>query len=148
MFGKSSESVVSDRHSHSVIQDGVTVSGSIEAKGDLRLDGSIEGKLVVSERLTVGASGRVMADIDAGEIIVMGLIEGTVRARRRLELRKGAKVVGDVTCPILVVEEGVFFHGNSNMKEESETTSFLGTVPGGAAKSEKDEEEKYQQIYQ
>lgn len=148
MFGKSTESAVGDRHAHSVIQDGVQVTGSVEAKGDLRLDGAVDGKLHVSERLTIGASGRVTADIDAGEIIVMGQIEGKVRARRRLELRKGARVVGDVTCPVLVVEEGVYFHGNANMNQESETSAILGTVPGGAGKKEKDEEEKYQQIYQ
>ena len=145
MFGKNSESTSSDRHSHSILQDGLTIVGNIEAKGDVRLDGRLEGKVVVSERLTIGASGVVTASIDAGEVVVMGRVEGSICARRRLELRKGAQMVGDVTTPILVIEEGVHFHGNSNMKAESDAASFLGTVEGGATRKE---DENYQQLYQ
>jgi cytoskeletal protein CcmA (bactofilin family) len=147
MFGKSSESTSSDRHSHSVLQDGLSIVGSVEAKGDVRFDGRLEGKISVSERLTIGVSGVMAASVEAGEVIVMGTVEGSIRARRRLELRKGAKVVGDVTTPILLIEEGVYFHGNSNMKAEAETPAFLGTVPGGAGQK-KEEDEALQQLYQ
>jgi cytoskeletal protein CcmA (bactofilin family) len=147
MFGKSGESTSSDRHSHSVVQEGMAIVGNIEAMGDVRFDGRLDGKISVSERLTVGTSGALTANIDASEVVVMGSVEGSIRARKRLELRKGARVVGDVTTPILLIEEGVFFHGNSNMKAEAETPSFLGTVPGGAAQKQ-EQGEPLQQVYQ
>jgi len=149
MFGKNVEAISNDRHSHSIVQDGMVILGTIDAKGDVRLDGRLDGKITVSERLTIGASGILNADVEAAEIVVMGQVEGSIRASRRLELRKGAKVVGDITTPTLVIEEGVHFHGNSNMQPESETTPILATLPGGAAaRSQETEEEAYPQAYQ
>ena len=116
MFGRGNETASGDRHAHSILQDGMVVQGTLEAKGDVRLDGRLEGKIHVSERLTVGSSGVLHADVEAGEVIIMGVVEGTIRAHRRLELRKGARVVGDIAAPILMIEEGVHFHGNCNMR--------------------------------
>lgn len=147
MFGKSTESASPDRHSHSVLQDGMTIVGTVEAQGDVRFDGRLEGKLLASERVTIGCSGNLLASVEAGEVIVMGSVEGSIRARKRLELKKGAKVVGDITTPVLVIEEGVYFHGNANMKLEAETPSFLGTVQGGAAQK-KEGDDSLQQVYQ
>jgi cytoskeletal protein CcmA (bactofilin family) len=116
MFGRGSEATSGDRHAHSILQEGMLVVGTMEAKGDVRLDGRLDGKILVSERLTVGTSGVLHADVEAGEAIIMGAVEGTIRAHRRLELRKGARVVGDIASPILMIEEGVHFHGNCNMR--------------------------------
>lgn len=118
MFGKGTEDGGGDRHGHSIFQQGIVVRGEIDAKGDVRFDGVLEGRISVSGRLTVGAGGALTAEVEASEVIVMGKVEGKIRAHRRLELLKGARIHGDVTTPILVVEEGVVFQGNSNMLQE------------------------------
>jgi cytoskeletal protein CcmA (bactofilin family) len=103
----------------------------------------------VSERLTVGASGVLNADVEAGEVIVMGAVEGTIRAQRRLELRKGARVVGDIAAPILMIEEGVHFHGNCNMRPDEASPAEPGfearALTVGEVSSEKS---RYEKIYQ
>ena len=149
MFGKGSESASGDRHAHSILQDGMFVQGTLDAKGDVRLDGRMEGKLHVSERLTVGAAGVLNADVEAGEVIIMGAVEGTIRAHRRLELRKGARVVGDIAAPILMIEEGVHFHGNCNMRP-GEVPSAEPNFETQALTAEEDSSEKnrYEKIYQ
>jgi len=123
MFGKSTEPAVrnsgGEKHNQSILQDGVTIRGDVDAKGDVRLDGCLEGKIRVSERLTIGTGGNVKAEVDASDVIVMGTFEGTIRAKRRLEPRKGARVVGDVSTPVLIIEEGVHFEGHSKMGEAS-----------------------------
>jgi cytoskeletal protein CcmA (bactofilin family) len=121
MFGKSSEPLQrspiggGDRSGQSILQEGVVVRGDLEAKGDVRLDGRLEGKVKVSERLTIGSSGHVVAEIDAKDVIVMGKVEGSIVATGRIELKKGAHIEGDIQSPILVVEEGVYFDGRSRM---------------------------------
>jgi cytoskeletal protein CcmA (bactofilin family) len=149
MFGKRDETASGDRHAHSILQDGMVVQGVVDAKGDVRLDGHLEGKLHVSERLTVGASGVLNAGVEAGEVIVMGAIEGTIRARRRIELRKGARVVGDISAPILVIEEGVHFHGNCNM-QPGEAPSAEPDLKTQALTVGEDpfEKNRYEKIYQ
>ncbi len=130
MFGKGSDEGGGDRHGHSIFQQGILVRGEIDAKGEVRFDGRLEGKIKVTGRLTIGSGGILTADVEASEVVVMGRVEGKIRAHRRLELLKGARVDGDVTTPILVVEEGVMFQGNSNMQqEELEPASDDGKVP-------------------
>lgn len=149
MFGRGNETASGDRHAHSILQDGMVVQGTLEAKGDVRLDGRLEGKIHVSERLTVGSSGVLHADVEAGEVIIMGVVEGTIRAHRRLELRKGARVVGDIAAPILMIEEGVHFHGNCNMRPGE----VPAEAPGFEAHTltvgeESPETSRYEKVYQ
>ena len=136
MFGKLTTPLAGERHGHSVLQEGVAFRGEFEAKGDVRLDGRLEGKLVVENRLTIGACGQINADVEAAEIVVMGAVRGSVFAHRRLELRKGALLVGNVTTPVLVVEEGVHFHGSSNMSPQGESTPIEPTILSKAERSE------------
>jgi cytoskeletal protein CcmA (bactofilin family) len=149
MFGKGTEASGGDRHVHSILQDGMVVQGTLEAKGDVRLDGRLEGKIRVTERLTVGTSGVLSADVEAGEAIIMGTVEGTIKAHRRLELRKGARVIGDISSPILMIEEGVHFHGNCNMLPSGASVDSLGLESIAAPGRERtSEEKKYEQLYQ
>jgi cytoskeletal protein CcmA (bactofilin family) len=139
MFNKATETPNRERHNHSIVQEGVTVKGEIQANGDVRLDGRLEGKLVANEKVTIGATGVLVAEVEAGEVIVMGSVEGNIRAHKRLELRKGARVIGDLATPVLVVEEGVYFHGNSNMSQESASNPSFGILAGGRSDAAKEE---------
>jgi len=113
MFGRQSESGVA--RSQSLIQEGVAVRGDIKAEGDIRLDGMLEGALVTKSRLTVGGTGVVHADLEAGEVLVMGKVCGKIVGHKRIELRKGAHVEGDLSTQAIVIEEGVFFRGHCQM---------------------------------
>jgi cytoskeletal protein CcmA (bactofilin family) len=113
MFGKQPDSAVS--RSQSLIQEGVSIRGEVRSEGDLRLEGTLEGLLVTGARVIVGATGKAIADLEADEVIVMGHVEGRIVGHRRIELRKGAHVEGDLISKSLVIEEGVFFQGLAQM---------------------------------
>jgi cytoskeletal protein CcmA (bactofilin family) len=125
VFGKAVEAARGDHRGHSILQEGMSIRGELDATGDVRLDGHLEGKISVSDRLTIGEGGNLVADVVAGEVVVMGSIQGNIQAHRRIEIRKGAVVVGDVTTPVLVIEEGVRFHGHSNMSAEGSGKPIL-----------------------
>ncbi len=113
MFSKGAETGVT--RSQSLIQEGMTVRGDMKAEGDIRLDGAIEGSLVSKSRVIIGGTGMIHADLEAAEVLVMGRVHGKVIGHRRVELRKGAHVEGDITTQALVIEEGVFFRGLCQM---------------------------------
>jgi cytoskeletal protein CcmA (bactofilin family) len=113
MFSKGAEASVT--RSQSLIQEGTSVRGDMKAEGDIRLDGSIEGSLVSKSRVIIGGTGMIHADLEAAEILVMGRVHGKIIGHRRVELRKGAHVEGDITTQALVIEEGVFFRGLCQM---------------------------------
>ncbi|MBI4906792.1 MAG: polymer-forming cytoskeletal protein [Acidobacteria bacterium] len=91
----------------------VMIKGQILSREDLYLDGELEGTVELQEhRLTIGPNGRVQANIKAREICVIGTIHGNVEATDKLEIRKEAKLIGDIRTARIVIEDGAYFKGS------------------------------------
>jgi cytoskeletal protein CcmA (bactofilin family) len=91
----------------------VTIKGQIFSREDLLVDGEIEGAIELNDhRLTVGPNGRVRAGIKAREIVVLGSIDGNVEALDKIDIRKDAKLVGDIKTARIVIEDGAYFKGS------------------------------------
>src|SRR5437870_6409826 len=91
----------------------VTIKGQIFSREDLIVDGEIEGGIELNDhRLTVGPNGRVRAGIKAREIVVLGTIDGNVEALDRIDIRKDAKLIGDIKTARIIIEDGAYFKGS------------------------------------
>ncbi len=91
----------------------VMVKGQIFSREDLTIDGEVEGTVELQEhRLTVGPNGKVQAGIKAREIVVLGAVHGNVEATDKIEIRKDAKLVGDIKTARIVIEDGAYFKGS------------------------------------
>lgn len=96
-----------------VIGKSVTIKGQIFSREDLVVDGEMEGAIELNDhRLTVGPNGRVRAGIKAREIVVLGQIDGNVEALDRIDIRKDAKLVGDIKTARIIIEDGAYFKGS------------------------------------
>lgn len=96
-----------------VLGKSVIVKGQIFSREDLTIDGEVEGTVELQEhRLTVGPNGKVMASIKAREIVVLGTIHGNVETTDKIDIRKEAKLVGDIKTARIVIEDGAYFKGN------------------------------------
>ena len=88
----------------SVVSSGMIIRGDIAFTGVLRVDGYIEGRLEAQSDqalLVVGETATLRGDVSAVDAIICGLVVGNVVVQRFLELRPGARVIGDVTyCQI------------------------------------------------
>jgi cytoskeletal protein CcmA (bactofilin family) len=79
----------------------------------LTIDGEVEGTIEMQEhRLTVGPNGKVRASVKAREVIVLGTLHGNVETGDRIDIRKEAKLVGDIRTARIVIEDGAYFKGN------------------------------------
>jgi cytoskeletal protein CcmA (bactofilin family) len=97
------------------------VRGELSGKDDLTVDGEIEGTVhMASARVTVRTEGLVRATVMAHEVIVMGRIEGEIRATGRVELRSGAVVVGDIFATRLSMEDGAMLRGHVDPERATE----------------------------
>lgn len=104
-----------------VIGREIKFRGEISGSTDLLIDGEVDGIIrLTAARLTVRADGRVRATIFAQDIVVVGLIDGEIRATGRVELRDGAVVVGDVFAASLSIEEGATLRGSVDPSRASE----------------------------
>lgn len=105
--------VESSRGGVAVLGKSVIVKGQIFSREDLTIDGEVEGTVELQEhRLTVGPNGKVMATIKAREICVIGTVNGNVEASDKIDIRKDAKLVGDIRTARIVIEDGAYFKGN------------------------------------
>ena len=91
----------------------VKIVGQIYTKEDLYVDGEVEGTVESTEhKLTVGPNGMVKATVRAREVVVLGSITGNVEATDKLEIRKDAKLVGDIKTARIIIEDGAYFKGS------------------------------------
>ena len=98
----------------------VTVKGQIFAREDLTIDGEVEGTVECQEhRLTIGPNARVQAGLKAREIIIHGSIQGNVDATDKIDIKKEAKLVGDIKTSRIVIEDGAYFKGSIDIQRET-----------------------------
>jgi len=98
------------------ISRGVEVSGEVLFADALQVEGKVSGKLTSeSGALTIEQSGDIQADVDVGVCIIRGSLHGNVNARSRVEIYKTGRVEGDITTPVLLVEEGSMLSGAITM---------------------------------
>jgi cytoskeletal protein CcmA (bactofilin family) len=91
----------------------VKVVGQIFSKEDLYVDGDLEGSVEALEhKLTIGPNGTVHAGIKAREVLALGTIHGNVEATEKIEIRKDAKLVGDIRTARIIIEDGAYFKGS------------------------------------
>ncbi len=103
---------------NSIIGPGTRFNGECDVEGTIRIDGEFEGKLKVSKVVIIGKTGAVKGDVKSAEVIVGGKVVGTILGDNRVELQAGAHIEGDLQTKSLIVDEGVFFHGECKMKDE------------------------------
>nr|WP_318686719.1 polymer-forming cytoskeletal protein [uncultured Acetatifactor sp.] len=100
-------------------------TGDFTAKGSVRLDGKMNGDMRVGGTLIIGAAGSVNGDITAAAVMIGGEVMGNVTAPEKAELMSTARVMGDISTKVLVIDEHAVFQGRIDMSQE---------IPGKKAK--------------
>ena len=91
----------------------VKIVGQIFSKEDLYVDGELEGTVEALEhKLTIGPNGNLKAGVKAREVVALGSIQGNVEAADKIEIRKDARLVGDIRTARIIIEDGAYFKGS------------------------------------
>ncbi|MBL4684717.1 MAG: polymer-forming cytoskeletal protein [Nannocystaceae bacterium] len=102
-----------------IIGADIVVKGRVEGDEDLRIEGRVEGTIVLSQTLYVESGGIVVAQVQARDIVVSGIVVGNVQAENCITLHAGARLVGDLAAPRVVIEDGAAFKGSVAMGESA-----------------------------
>ena len=94
----------------------LTVIGNLVSKGEVHIDGQLQGDLHAVQ-ITVGESARITGGVVADEVIVRGAISGSIRGRR-VVLQSSSHVEGDVFHQQLGIEQGAYFEGKSRRMDD------------------------------
>ena len=114
------------------------IKGEFSGTDDVLIDGQVQGKINFSrQKVIIGKSGRVDADLLGRIVIIEGQLEGDVVAEEKIIVGKSAVVWGNLKAPRVVVEDGASFQGNietdlgdqpHEAKPQSAETISVGTV--------------------
>lgn len=113
-----------EEEQETLIAEHVEIQGTLRFQKALRIDGRFEGQLEASGKLIIGPTGSVKANIDLDEAFISGKVIGNITVKKRLVLRGKAEVTGDITAPLLSVDEGVSIIGILNVVNELEAVDI------------------------
>jgi cytoskeletal protein CcmA (bactofilin family) len=115
------------------IDEGSEIEGSCRFGGTVMLNGAVRGEVTSTDAVIVGESGIVHANIRAGAIVISGQVTGDLVSTQRLELRRPARVFGDIEAPVVTIEEGVLFQGRCQMLPANAKPASHAAEPGARA---------------
>jgi cytoskeletal protein CcmA (bactofilin family) len=115
-MNRSEQEALSQSINH--ICHGTEIVGSINASGDMRIDGILEGNLTSKGRVVIGESGRIKGDLTCKNVDVWGSFEGKVTASESTNFKAMAVIIGEIKTVKLYIEAGAKFNGSCTMPME------------------------------
>jgi len=96
---------------------GTQFDGKLTFEGTLRIDGTFTGEILTNGALVVGEGALVNAEVKADSVVVCGEVHGNLNAATKMEIKRGAKLYGNISTPSLIIDEGVIFEGSCHMED-------------------------------
>jgi cytoskeletal protein CcmA (bactofilin family) len=107
----------------SVVAHDTTWKGDLESDGSVHVHGRVEGSIRAKQDIFIAEEADVDATISATNVVIAGLIQGTIRCSNRFEVLPQGRVSGDINAPTLVIHEGAHVTGQFRMENESSATN-------------------------
>lgn len=95
--------------------EGTRMEGHLNSKGDIRIDGSLNGTLECKGKVIIGPSGHIEGDVVCKTAVVEGKFEGKLEVEDTLQVRENANINGDIVTGKLVVQSGAIFNVTCRM---------------------------------
>ncbi|MGI9382707.1 MAG: bactofilin family protein [Methyloligellaceae bacterium] len=103
----------------SVIGEDVTITGTMTSKGEIQIDGQVQGDITCNA-VTIGANANVQGGVLADQVYVRGRVNGAIYGSK-VTLRAKSHIDGDIYHQLLSIEEGAHFEGLSRRSDDPKT---------------------------
>ncbi len=112
----------------SIIGEDLTITGNVTSKGEIQVDGEIQGDIHCGS-LLLGDKSQVMGNVIAEDVVVRGRVSGSIRGLR-VTLQAQSHVEGDIFHQSLAIEQGAYFEGKSRRSDDplAEVKPISGSV--------------------
>jgi cytoskeletal protein CcmA (bactofilin family) len=125
MLNKNSKNEQGQNSALNMIGVGTLIKGDISSEGDIRIDGTIEGKVMSKSKIAMGISANIKGDVFARSADISGKIFGDIEISETLFLRASSKITGNIKTNKLVIESGSEFNGScimGNIDKKNQST--------------------------
>ena len=90
-----------------VMPRAASVVGDVAASEDLLVEGRVSGTIdMPGFALTIAAGARVDARVLARDVTILGHFTGRITATEIIDVRDGARVIGEIVAPKVALAEG------------------------------------------
>ena len=118
----------------SIIGEDLTITGNVTSKGEIQVDGEIQGDIHCGS-LLLGDKSQVMGNVIAEDVVVRGRVVGSIRGLR-VTLQAQSHVEGDIVHQSLAIEQGAYFEGKSRRSDDP-LAEIKGPSAGSSRPSDK-----------
>ena len=94
---------------------GTVITGDIQSKGDVRIDGNLKGSVNTTGKLVLGKEGVIEGDVVCNNADISGTLKAKITVSQLLLLKTTAKLTGDISTNKLSIEPGATFTGSCSM---------------------------------
>jgi len=115
LFKKDNLEVPSDKI-NTIIGKDTVFTGSINGKGLIRIDGEVEGDIADTGDVIIGENGKAKVELKARNVKIAGLLNGSVDAEGKIELKSTGTAIGSLKTKKLMIEEGAVMSGSIEMQ--------------------------------
>lgn len=92
--------------------------GRFLINGTIQIDGKFEGEILKVDTIQIGKNGKVKSNVTASSIVIEGVVIGNIDASTRVMLLPTARVLGDITTPELIIQNGVILEGKCHISTD------------------------------
>jgi cytoskeletal protein CcmA (bactofilin family) len=130
-FGKQTETGnTASSGGRAMIGPTVVIEGKVVSGEDLLIEGNVSGSISAKgHEITVGAAGKLKADISAKVVRVEGSVQGDISGVEKVIISKTGNVLGNIDSPRVTLEDGAKFKGSIEMDPGEPATKELPTKP-------------------
>jgi cytoskeletal protein CcmA (bactofilin family) len=96
---------------------GTVVEGNVRCESDLRIDGTIKGKLVCTAKVIIGPTGSVEGEVKCQNAVVEGQFKGIMQVQELLNVKETADISGEISTGKLLVQSGAKFNVSCKMDQ-------------------------------
>jgi cytoskeletal protein CcmA (bactofilin family) len=111
------------------IDEQTTITGDLEAAGDIRIDGHLRGNLKCLARLIVGPRGTVTGDVVCETALIEGRYTGNIVVNDLLTVKESATVSGSLRARKLAVAAGSTLEGTLSITEAADPAALALPAP-------------------
>ncbi len=116
------------------IGQSVQIKGQLTGSEDLTIEGMVDGKIVVNDHaLTIGANGKISAEVHAKTVVVVGQVVGNITADDKVEIASTGSVEGDIRAPRVAILDGARFKGSIDMNRKTSVAAAKSSGMSTAA---------------
>jgi len=126
----------------SIIAPSTKFKGTLSGSDSVLIAGHLKGEIKCESLVRIDREGRIQGTITSPYVIVEGQINGDIMSAEHVELRAGARIVGNINTVKIVMAEGCILQGEIQMPKEGDKPFIFAEKRKGEGNQDKSLEAK------